>query len=95
MITGKRKFWESHVAAQRRSGLSQAKYCEAQGLSHSSLGYWVTKLNRDTGAGGDGRFLPVKLSAEPIEIVVGCAIVRAPAGADSAEIRRIVEALSC
>lgn len=95
MISGKRKFWESHVTAQRRSGLSQAKYCEAQGVSHSSFGYWVTKLNRDTRAAGAGRFLPVKLTAEPIEIVVGRAVVRVPNGADAAEVRRIVEALSC
>ena len=37
----KRKFWQAHVKAWGKSGLSQAEYSRRQGLDAHRLGYWV------------------------------------------------------
>ncbi len=39
----KRKFWQAHVKAWKKSGLSQAEYCRRQSLDAHRLGYWVKK----------------------------------------------------
>jgi hypothetical protein len=36
----RRAFWERHVEAHRRSGLSQAVYCARQGLRKGTLSFW-------------------------------------------------------
>jgi len=41
---GKEKFWESHLAAQARSGLTQAEYCRRAGLGISSFRAFKRKL---------------------------------------------------
>ena len=44
----RRHQWERHVAAWRRSGMSQQAYARAQGLAVSSLSYWINKLGPQT-----------------------------------------------
>ncbi len=44
----KEDFWRSHIAGWRESGLNQRKYCQQHGLSKSALGWWKTKLTRQT-----------------------------------------------
>jgi hypothetical protein len=34
------------VSEWRKSGLTQSKFCQAQDISDSSLGWWVRELNR-------------------------------------------------
>jgi hypothetical protein len=41
---GKRRFWQNHLEAQRRSGLSIVRYCREQGLARSAFGYWQRTL---------------------------------------------------
>lgn len=45
----KRKFWQKHIEGWKASGQSQAEYCREQQLKKSSLGYWRTRLSRETG----------------------------------------------
>lgn len=42
--TGKIQFWQDHIKAQQRSGLSIGRYCREQGLARSAFGYWRRKL---------------------------------------------------
>jgi len=42
----KRKFWAAHIAAWRKSGLSQVEYCRQQGLIPYQLSYWVNRKSR-------------------------------------------------
>lgn len=39
------KFWQSHLAAQSKSGLSQAEYCRRYQLSASAFSWWKRKLS--------------------------------------------------
>lgn len=36
--------WQEVVDRYRRSGLSQREFCDDEGLSPSTLGYWLRKL---------------------------------------------------
>lgn len=36
--------WQEVVRRFRRSGLTQREFCEDEGLSPSTLGYWLRKL---------------------------------------------------
>lgn len=42
----KQGFWQQHMVGWEESGLSQEIYCEAQGISYSTFGYWRKKFNR-------------------------------------------------
>lgn len=53
----KEDFWRSHIAGWRGSGLNQREYCQQHDLSKSSLGWWRTKLARQTA--GEVTFVPV------------------------------------
>jgi transposase len=53
----KEDFWRSHLANWRESGLSKQEYCRQQGVSKSALGWWRTKLTRQTS--GEVRLVPV------------------------------------
>lgn len=90
----KSEYWQRHVVAQRSSGLTQARYCAREGISASQLGYWAQKEERATSE-APGRFLAIRTSALPLELVVGKVTIRVPSGSDLGEVRRMVEALSC
>jgi hypothetical protein len=68
-----REWWSRHVEAWRGSGLSQAEYCRRHGLLKGTLGYWSSKLGRES-----KRTELVEVSqagmkpgsARPIEVVV-------------------------
>lgn len=36
----KQQYWQRHIRAWQRSGLSQTAYCQDQQLSLASFGYW-------------------------------------------------------
>lgn len=38
------RFWQAHVRALGRSGLSRREYCRRYHLSYPALTYWVRKL---------------------------------------------------
>ena len=37
-------YWRAHIAAWRKSGLSQTCYSREHGISQSSLSYWIQRL---------------------------------------------------
>jgi hypothetical protein len=53
----KEDFWRSHIVGWRESGLSQREYCQRNVLSKNALGWWRTKLSRQTS--GEVRLVPV------------------------------------
>jgi len=40
----KRRFWQAHVQAWGKSGLSQNDYCRRNQLKNNQFGYWKKKL---------------------------------------------------
>jgi hypothetical protein len=53
-----RAWWAEHLAAQRKSGQTQAAYCRAQGLDPKYFTLWKGKL-RDAEMAGLPRMVPV------------------------------------
>lgn len=43
----KRSHWQRHVDAWQRSDLTQKAYCESQGVSVATFGYWRKRLADD------------------------------------------------
>ncbi|MER2058384.1 MAG: hypothetical protein ABTA16_06140 [Niallia sp.] len=39
-----RKEWEQRIAYHKSSGLSQAKWCEENGISYHQFGYWKKRI---------------------------------------------------
>ena len=42
----KQDFWNDHIRALRRSGLTQGEYCARHGLKVATLCYWLGKQRR-------------------------------------------------
>jgi hypothetical protein len=45
----RRRYWQAQVEAQRRSGLSQAAFCQRRGFPKGTFGFWKWKLTREAG----------------------------------------------
>ena len=76
-----RAFWRRHVAAWRKSGLSQKVYSERHGLCKGTLGWWSWKLRSEEVTRGGNELVEVTSEVDalggdgegspPIELVVG------------------------
>ncbi|MBU3944330.1 MAG: hypothetical protein KKB91_00850 [Proteobacteria bacterium] len=42
----KNQYWQEHIAAWQRSGLTQAEYCRQKALGIKKFGYWQRKYPR-------------------------------------------------
>jgi len=62
--TEKRHYWQQHIDAWQRSGLSQKAYCQREALAVSNFGYWRRRLSGGT---PDTRFIP--LGVAPVSSV--------------------------
>jgi hypothetical protein len=40
-----KRYWQAHISAQRKSGLSRAAYCKEHNLSYHAATYWNRKLS--------------------------------------------------
>ena len=61
-----REWWQAHITACDKSGLSRKSYCELHGLTLSSLSGWYTKLKpKDVRMSKAADF--IKLSGEPAD----------------------------
>jgi hypothetical protein len=85
-------YWRNHLMAQQRSGLRQTEYCLREKLKLSSFNYWARRIKNKREPAG--KFVAITGSTE-LEVRVGQAVIRVPAGSDLTEVRRLVEALSC
>ena len=45
--TAKADFWADRIHAFQESGLSRKEWCRQNGISQSTLGYWIRKLQRE------------------------------------------------
>ncbi|STX57432.1 Uncharacterised protein [Legionella israelensis] len=63
----RREFWQSHNDSWEVSGLTQAVYCEQQGISHSAFCYWRGRLRPKASKAQrtSPHFLAVKSAVEP------------------------------
>ncbi len=46
-MKNKQQFWKKHIAAWKRSGLSQAEYCRKNDLSVKTFGYHKRRMAAD------------------------------------------------
>ncbi|SMF71038.1 IS66 family insertion sequence element accessory protein TnpA [Pseudobacteriovorax antillogorgiicola] len=60
----KQKFWNTHIEAQKASGLSAKKYCEQQGLVHHKFRYHQAKRRKTSKVLSNPRFLPVRIETK-------------------------------
>jgi len=61
-ILKKRRFWQVHLEALKKSGLSQNEYCRRNQLSSSQLGYWKKKLRNHDHQATPQNFILVPVS---------------------------------
>ena len=64
----KRDFWRRHIEGWRQSKLSQKTYCQQQGISFASFGYWRARLKRQTESGG--KLIPVNIAKASSSVTV-------------------------
>jgi hypothetical protein len=59
--------WQRHVEAWRESGLSQAAYCQQQGLNRKTFSKWTRRVQVDLSLDKDAPLdlLPVQLEPSP------------------------------
>ena len=59
--------WQRHVEAWRESGLSQAAYCQQQGLNRKTFSKWTRHVQVDLSLDKDAPLdlLPVQLEPSP------------------------------
>ena len=91
----KEAYWHNQFKVWEESGLSISEYCEVEGLSRSSFGYWRHKLL----SGGKERSLVelkpgVRMNGDLIHILLSDATeLGIPSGSDVEYVARLVEAL--
>jgi transposase len=70
----KQHFWQDHIQAWRKSGISQSEYCRREGLNKDAYFYWKRKLSQDSSPISLVP-LPVKVKLQPtrkpLVVVVG------------------------
>lgn len=66
-IKDKAAHWQYHIEQWQLSDLSQAVYCQQQGLSLASMGYWRTRLKKSQAIADSPEvavsFVPVQLTS--------------------------------
>jgi len=75
---GRVAYWRAHVAAWRKSGLSQTRYSPEHGIRQSALSYWIQFLKPPSTS--TPRLLPniVEISAATVFQAVRSDSARAP-----------------
>ena len=76
--------WRRHVEAWRESGLSQAAYCQQQGLNRKTFSVWTRRVQVDLFLDKDAplELLPVQLeSSAPVASTPSSVMLRLAHGA--------------
>jgi len=58
----KKEFWQNHIDACEKGGLSQVEYCQIHKIPLSTFGYWKRKLNQ--GVKAKPVFYPIAISPD-------------------------------
>ncbi len=66
---GRDRFWQAHLSAWQRSGLTQKEYCRRQGLAAWSFSTWKRRLTGKDEQRSAGGFVPVVTRRMPYEMV--------------------------
>lgn len=64
-----REQMELEIRKWRESGLKKKEYCQQQGISMSTFGYWITRINQNKGKGFVPLVPPDKADTSCIEII--------------------------
>ena len=100
----KRRFWQAHIQAWGKSGLSQKEYCRRQSLNDHQFGYWKRKFASKNDQCGKSRFVSVPVATTPsffhdgqsdsgLEVHVGDVIIRLSNSFNPVTLSRAVSAL--
>lgn len=94
-MTSKAKRWVAQVEAWQRSGMTQAAFCRARGLSVKSFGYWRRKQAQ--GLAPSQALVPIVVDATvpplaEVELPGGLRL-RVPVSADAAQVAALVRSL--
>jgi hypothetical protein len=95
----RREHWVKVVEDWENSGLSGAEFCRRRDVSYQSLLAWRKKLSADEHESNRAVFQELRLediaglSSNPLEIAIGNAVIRVPAGCALADIRNVLCAL--
>jgi hypothetical protein len=72
------EFWQQHLDAWQRSGLTQVAYCASHGLRIKSFGRWRTKTRAAAQAGNSLlTLIPISVAAP---VSVGVVQIHSPGG---------------
>lgn len=89
----KQQEWERRLKEQALSGLTPRAWCQRRGVSEQTFHYWQKRLGKATEKSND--FVQIG-GKEPLELVLREGVrIRIPQGFDSADVKRLVEALGC
>ncbi len=94
--------WEKQVTAFHESGMSAAKFCEANGLVEHQLWYWIGKFRKEKRKPTQSaQWVPVKVdepitlhSDKPLIVKIGEAKIEVRAGFDPELLSAVVKTLS-
>jgi len=95
--------WRRHVEAWRESGLSQAAYCQQQGLNRKTFSVWTRRVQGDLSLDKNAplELLPIQLeSSTPVASTPSSVMLRLAHGAQlelstAASPRWLAELLRC
>lgn len=97
--SGRRQFWEDHIARCAVSGMSQVDYCRSNKISVKSFYYWKRRSKGRAGASPALVELPLPkslpiLSAHPqLCVVIDRYRVEIGGGFDAEDLERVVRVL--
>ena len=96
----KRRHWQRHIEALKKSGQTRKEYCEANQINLSTLDYWCRKLNRrrekknKKKAGG---WIPLQIredgSPSEIDLRIGRITIAVKSGFDGALLTELLRTL--
>ena len=97
----KQRFWQVHIRAWKKSGLSQKEYCRQHSLNNHQLGYWKRKFTTSVKLHTNPKFVPVPITSllmqeqkdSGLEVLVGSISIKLTVNFNSEALARAVNAL--
>ncbi len=66
--SGRREFWQAHVEARRKSGLTQRAYSREHELPEWQLSHWKHRLQKARWHGNaQAQLVPVRVREQPLK----------------------------
>ncbi len=95
----KRKKWQEIIESQKKSGISQIKWCEENNVNIHNFRYWVSRLNASkqpaqTGAPVWASVTPKTKATSSIKVSIGCSIIELDENFNPEVLDKIMKVLS-